>query len=178
MAELVYLYVNDNALTSLAPLSGLAALFHLEAHHNRLADVSPLSGLAGMTHLNLANNRILDASPLAGLTHLNELNLRYNLLTTMTAFPGGAVFTEADGTPYLYLEQNPLLPEVCDTQIPALETRGVVVEHDACTGPVFVPDVTGSARSEAESTSGRQRISAGWSRSSAKPSAKEPAFSP
>ncbi|HOC72864.1 MAG TPA: leucine-rich repeat domain-containing protein, partial [Candidatus Hydrogenedentes bacterium] len=101
-------------------------------------------------HLNLANNQIQDASPLAGLTHLNELNLRYNLLTTMTAFPGGAVFTEADGTPYLYLEQNPLLPEVCDTQIPALETRGVVVEHDACTGPVFVPDVTGSARSEAE----------------------------
>jgi len=150
MTALAYLYVNDNALTSLAPLSGLAALVHLEAHHNRLADVSGISGLTGLGHLNLANNVIQDAAPLAGLAGLNELNLRYNFLTTVAALPGGAVFTAAQSTPYLYLEENPLLPEVCDTQIPALETRGVVVYKDACTGPVLVPDVTGTAQSAAD----------------------------
>ncbi len=150
MTELTHLYVNDNALTSLAPLAGLPALIHLEAHHNQLADVSGISGLAGLGHLNLANNQIQDASPLAGLLNLDELNLRYNFLTTVAAFPGGAVFTAAESTPHLYLEQNPLLPEVCDTQIPALEARGVTVYKDPCTGPVLVPDVTGTAQSAAD----------------------------
>jgi Leucine-rich repeat (LRR) protein len=150
LASLEQLYLSENNVTDLSPLAGLAALEYLEIGQNSVSDVTPLAGLTGLRSLLLYNNRILDASPLAALTLLELLNLNGNHLTTLAPLVAGTVFSECTGAPTLYVQGNPLLAEVCDTQIPALEARGVTVYHNTpCTGPVYVPDVTGDALSVA-----------------------------
>lgn len=159
LSSLTTLVLSYNLITDLSPLAGLARLESLTVYENQIVDVSPLSGMDRLQYLSLNSNRIQDPSPLAGLEGLESLTLYDNHVTTLASFTAGDIFTAALGTPTLYLSMNPLLPEVCDTQIPALEARGVSVYHDVCTGPAYVPDVTGGALSAARAMRRRWRQS-------------------
>ncbi len=149
LTGLTGLYLSDNQIVDVTPLSGLTGLIVLGLYTNQIVDVAPLSGLTGLVNLLLQDNKIADAAPLAALAKLSFLSLDWNQLTTVAPLVAGTVFTEAASPPSLMLTANPLFPDVCDTQIPALEARGVTVTHDACIATATVPDVAGLARSTA-----------------------------
>ena len=84
ISELVHLerlYLEDNQLTDISPLSGLANLSRLHLNDNQLADISPLSKLTNLSELSLNSNRLTDISPLSDLVNLSILHLNYNQLT-------------------------------------------------------------------------------------------------
>ncbi|HBE18484.1 MAG TPA: hypothetical protein DDW51_12930 [Cyanobacteria bacterium UBA11367] len=78
------LYLDDNLLTDISPLSTLTKLTWLSLDNNFLTDISPLSTLTNLTELSLDNNKITDISPLSTLTNLNWLSLDNNLLTDIS----------------------------------------------------------------------------------------------
>jgi len=80
LTKLKQLYLNDNQINTIGPLSGLAALAFLNLRNNQLTDVTAISSLTTLTQLYLNNNAIVDASPIAALTALNTLDLRDNAL--------------------------------------------------------------------------------------------------
>ncbi len=61
---------NSNAISDLAPLSGLTGLTELNLQGNPLSEVSALSGLTRLTDLYLALTPLSDVSSLSGLTGL------------------------------------------------------------------------------------------------------------
>jgi len=149
LSTLLVLDLVANQIVDVTSLSGLTGLTGLYLSDNQIVDVTPLSGLTGLVNLLLQDNKIADAAPLAALAKLSFLSLDWNQLTTVAPLVAGTVFTEAASPPSLMLTANPLFPDVCDTQIPALEARGVTVTHDACIATATVPDVAGLARSTA-----------------------------
>ena len=80
MTNLTRLWLRDNSLTDVSPLSGLTRLETLSLIGNSLTDVSPLSGLTNLTRLWLIGNSLTDVSPLSGLTRLEILDLSGNSL--------------------------------------------------------------------------------------------------
>lgn len=135
LTGLVTLSLFENQITDVAPLSGLVNLADLNLATNQIVDVTPLSELEVLRGLNLGGNKIVDVEPLSGLAHLFYLNLIANQITTVASFVTGTVFTETADPPSMTLENNPLVSEVCETQIPALQERGVTVYQDACVVP-------------------------------------------
>ena len=52
------LYLNDNGIIDVSPLSDLVWLGWLDLDNNEIADISPLSGLTILTKLDLANKKL------------------------------------------------------------------------------------------------------------------------
>ncbi|WP_347138387.1 leucine-rich repeat domain-containing protein [Paracoccus sp. SSK6] len=97
------LYLFDNLVTDLRPLTGLGQLKTLNVATNRLSalppmnrslvsldfdnnlvtDLSPLSGMAVLGSLSARNNRIETMAPLAGTGPLNRIDLRDNRIGTV-----------------------------------------------------------------------------------------------
>ncbi len=94
---------NSNAISDLAPLSGLTGLTYLSLSGNAVVEVSALSGLTGLTELNLQGNRISEVSALAGLTGLTDLYLALNPLSEASSLSG---LTGLTGLTSLHLEFN------------------------------------------------------------------------
>ena len=93
-----------------------------------LGNIGPLAGLAELTILDLAGCEVSDISAMENLANLNEIVLDLNQVTDLAPLVDNTNFGEGDR---LYIRDNPLSQEaVCD-QIPALEARGVEVDHNA-----------------------------------------------
>ena len=96
---------------------------------NQIIDISPLSSLNNLTSLNLSENEISDISPLSFLTNLTKLDLEGNQISDI--FP----LVENDGLgagDEVYLKYNNLdLSEGSEdmANIKALEDRGVEVNY-------------------------------------------------
>ena len=81
--------VNSNAISDIAPLSGLTKLRTLNLSRNKVSDLSPLSDLTNLRSLNLSVNRIIsDLAPLSGLTKLRTLNLFTNKISDIAPLSG------------------------------------------------------------------------------------------
>jgi len=80
LTGLKQLYLNDNQLNAIGPLSGVTALTYLNLRNNQLTDISAISSLVNLSQLYMNNNTIIDASPIAALTALQTLDLRDNAL--------------------------------------------------------------------------------------------------
>ncbi len=91
---------NSNAISDLAPLSGLTGLTYLSLSGNAVVNVSPLAGLTNLTYLGLRGSSISEVSPLAGLTNLTWLNLSANWVVDVSPLAG------LTGLTYLYLSSN------------------------------------------------------------------------
>ena len=100
--EWVHLYLHNNQLSDISPLSDLTALEALYLHNNQLSDISPLSDLTALQRLYLHNNQLSDISPLSGLTALQTLYLDNNQLSDISPLSG---LTALEG---LYLHNNQL----------------------------------------------------------------------
>jgi hypothetical protein len=82
------LFLYDNNIVSLEPLSDLGHLSELVLAHNCIADISPLAGLTKLGSLMLGSNEIEDVSPFSNLSHLNLLMLDDNRIKDVSALAG------------------------------------------------------------------------------------------
>ncbi len=64
------------AITSFAPLAGMAGLTYLRLWETQISDLSPLSGLTAMEYLDLDTTQISDIAPLRALAALKTLDIR------------------------------------------------------------------------------------------------------
>ena len=78
LVNLKELYLWNNQIADLTPLSALVHLKALGLSNNQIADLTPLSALVKLKTLNLDNNQIADLNPLSALVNLKVLWLRDN----------------------------------------------------------------------------------------------------
>jgi hypothetical protein len=82
LTELTDLYLANNLIVNILPLSSLAKLTFLNLDNNHVATISPLSSLTGLVQLKMQSNNISNVTPLAALTNLTLLDLPFNSITT------------------------------------------------------------------------------------------------
>ena len=135
------LYLNDNQISNLSPISGLQRLRRLSLNKNNVSDVGALSGLTKLQWLRLNDNRISTVRPLDALENLKTLELANNRFTD--AEPLGAL----TGLVHLRLDGNPIdvdtvpeelkglidMPDVQATGFQQLDVNrdGIVDQNDA-----------------------------------------------
>ena len=141
--DLITLWLHDNNINDLSPLSGLSALTWLQADNNQIADLRPLAALASLDKLGLGGNKINDLTPLTGLTLLDELNLASNMISDVGPLVANTGLASSD---VVDLTGNPLSQAALCTDIPDLEARGVEVWHDgSCSGAGLAVSIMGPA---------------------------------
>jgi Leucine-rich repeat (LRR) protein len=148
LASLAAIGASDNRISDIAPLSGITNLTQLSLGNDQVTDLQPLAGLANLEFLYLNGNGFTSLSALASLTHLSELyaganritdvspvqnltsllylNLDLNQIADLAPIVANTGLTAGDE---IWVRMNPLSPEAINTQIPALEARGVTVHH-------------------------------------------------
>lgn len=82
--SLHYLNINNNNLTTLAPIQKFTSLKYLYANSNQITDISPISGMKHIERIELSNNQIEDPNPAFSSKFLNYLDLSHNKLVDHT----------------------------------------------------------------------------------------------
>jgi hypothetical protein len=128
LTKLELLNLSKTGLGNVGPLAGLTNLEKLYLNDcQNIVDVSALSGLSNLWELDLRFNAVVDAGPLANLSHLKTLNLEWNQIQSVASFVTGTIFTIESGCT-LFLSGNiNISATACNTEIPAIESRGVTV---------------------------------------------------
>jgi len=103
----------------------LSALTSLDASGRSIADLSGLEYCTGLTTLTLSNNQIEALGALKGLTELSVLALDGNRICALGALVENGGLAAGDS---VSLGGNGLTSVACGTEIPALVSRGVVVD--------------------------------------------------
>ncbi|MFH2048889.1 MAG: leucine-rich repeat domain-containing protein [bacterium] len=127
--NLPYLTDVHFALLSLTDISFMSHLTHIQICHlnsNQISSITPLADLTALIGLDLQFNQISDLTPLSGLINLQSLMLGDNNITDIQPLLDNIGLGTGD---IVYLNDNPLSQQAIDVQIPALQTRGVVVYH-------------------------------------------------
>jgi len=88
------LYLSENKISDLRPLSALTNLSYLELWENEVSDLTPLSKLTNLNHLHLSYNKIRSITPLSNLTNLTELYLYKNKIRSITPLSNLTNLTE------------------------------------------------------------------------------------
>jgi Leucine-rich repeat (LRR) protein len=88
LSNLDNLGLSNNEISNLSPLSSLTNLKNLFLASNQLSNLSPISGLTNLTMLNLWANQISNISPLSSLTNLDTLYLAGNQVSDVSALSG------------------------------------------------------------------------------------------
>jgi Leucine-rich repeat (LRR) protein len=129
LQEIVGLDVGQSGVSDLTPLSALSELTSLTVSFSRVKDLSPLSTLTTLTNLAAQYNQISDLAPIANLTKLKTLGLRGNPVCDLSPLVSGSVLGDTAGPiqPALDLADTLLSSTACSQQIPALESRGILV---------------------------------------------------
>ena len=159
LTNLTRLGLEGNMISDISALVGLTNLTWLRLPHNSISDISALMGLTHLTTLMLTQNNISDISPLSGLTHLTKLHLHRNTISDILALSGLTELTElrlernsiSDLSPLVAntglgggdtvnVRSNPLSDQSINTHIPALQSRGVMVEYDGFMNGFMIPD--------------------------------------
>lgn len=79
--NLGYLYMDNNQVSDLTPLSGLTKLETLQLNNNQISNLGSLSGLTNLKYLVMDNNQVSDLTPLSDLTNLEMLQLNNNQIS-------------------------------------------------------------------------------------------------
>jgi len=116
-----------NQISGITPLSALTGVRYLYLNDNRISDITPLSGLTGLSSLYLQDNRVGDIATLSGLTDLRHIDLDRNRITDLQPLVDNAGLDDGED---VRVRGNLLSSDALNVQIPALEARGVTVEHD------------------------------------------------
>lgn len=85
MNNLKILWLNDNSITNLQPISELTSLVELHLGNNNISDISSLAKLKNLTMLSIKTNCISDISALEGLTGLKTLSFSDNNISDISA---------------------------------------------------------------------------------------------
>ncbi|MEG4088243.1 leucine-rich repeat domain-containing protein [Microcoleus sp. Pol12B4] len=94
LSNLTELYLYNNLIRDITPLSALTNLTSLSLGYNPIRDITPLSALTNLTKLSLYSHQITDITPLSGLSNLTELHLTSNQITDITPLSGLTNLTE------------------------------------------------------------------------------------
>ncbi|MDK2462986.1 leucine-rich repeat domain-containing protein, partial [Aphanizomenon sp. PH219] len=81
LTKLTSLYLGENKISDIKPLSNLTNLTELSLSVNKISDIKPLSNLTKLTSLSLEQNQISDIKPLSNLTKLTSLSLEQNQIS-------------------------------------------------------------------------------------------------
>ena len=117
----------NNSVSDLSPLAGLTNLTHLWLGDNSISDISAVIGLTNLEFLYLADNSISDISPLIGLTQLTYLDIGDNSISDISPLVENTGLGNED---FVDVTGNPLSAPSINTHIPALQSRGVMIEFD------------------------------------------------
>ena len=130
LAGLTYLWelrLANNSISDISALAGLTRLTFLELGGNNITNISAIEGLTSLTELYLDNNSISDISAVGGLTDLTELSLYNNSISDLSPLVGNKGLGHGD---WVDVRGNPLDALSINAHIPALQSRGVIVEFD------------------------------------------------
>ena len=135
LTELQRLELGYTTISDLSPLAALTELQHLDLRGNPITDLSPLTGLTQLKTLQLWNTPIvpiLDFSVLTMLTQLQRLELGYTTISDLSPL---AALTELQ---HLDIRGNPLSYTAINTDIPALQAKGISVQFDNVAHPALL----------------------------------------
>jgi hypothetical protein len=124
LTNLETLTFGNNRIAEIDVLAGLPNLTSLYLNGNRVAGISALTSLTELTYLYLAANLLTDVKSLQGLANLQSLSLDVNQITDLAPLVANAGLAAGD---VIWVRMNPLSQEAIQTQIPALQARGVTV---------------------------------------------------
>ena len=105
----------------------LYGLTTLNAFSSGIADLSGLDQCPALTILSLYNNSITSLTPLAGLLSLNYLDVNTNQITDVSPLVTNVNSGGLAGGAQVILNNNPLGSQALNTDIPYLQSKGVVV---------------------------------------------------
>ena len=83
VTQLQYLYLDDTAITTLAPLVGMASLRELSFSFTRVASLEPLKDLRRLETLSLVDSPVTDLAPLSGMPVLRSLVINGARVTSL-----------------------------------------------------------------------------------------------
>ena len=75
LTELTLLELSENPINDIKPLTKLKNLSRLECRNAQIRDITPIARLTSLRKIDLTGNPISDIAPLTGLTNLSELHL-------------------------------------------------------------------------------------------------------
>ena len=127
LTNLIWLDIGGNNLSNISPVTELINLTALRLWRNNIEDISPVADLTHLTELNLNHNNISNISAVAGLTNLTKLNLSSNFITDISSLVANTGLGSGDT---VHVRENRLSYQSIHTHIPALQSRGVIVEFD------------------------------------------------
>ena len=107
--------------------SDMTALPSLEAIESNISNLTGLEHAINLTWLHLRDNSISDISAVSGLTNLRTLGLYGNSISDLSALVANTGLGSGDTVD---VRVNPLSSVSIDMYIPALQSRGVIVEFD------------------------------------------------
>lgn len=120
------LYLGGMNLVNIDFVARLTSLRNLSLEINHIYSAEALRALVKLESVSLMQNEIVDIGPLAGLVNLRELNLAKNRIADLQALLDNTGLGAGD---HVDVRENPLSASALGVQIPALEARGVVVQH-------------------------------------------------
>ncbi len=128
LTNLTWLDLDNNSISDISPVAGLTNLTGLYLDNNSISDISSVVGLTNLGQLDLSNNSISDISPISGLTNLGQLRLRNNLISDLSSLVENMGLGDTLGVAdSVDVSENPLNSTSINTDIPALQNRGVEV---------------------------------------------------
>ncbi len=90
------LYVGNNQIADLTPISKMPQLEGLGIEKNGIKEISLLSSLKNLTALYARNNELTDIAPLASMTELKELKISGNKISDLSALKGLTKLNDVD----------------------------------------------------------------------------------
>ena len=94
--NLLWLLLGNNQISDLSPLSSLTNLQDLDLHDNQISELDSLSSLVNVTELDLQDNLISNLSPLSSLTNVQDLDLQDNQISDLSPLNALINLTELD----------------------------------------------------------------------------------
>lgn len=90
------MYLPENRIKDIAPLSHIDAINELDLSDNQIADISGLSNLKSVSELDLGNNKITDITPLSNLKRADYISLAYNPISDISPLNSLKVYSHYD----------------------------------------------------------------------------------
>ena len=126
LTTLTELSISWTDVTDLSPIAGLENLDTLYLWGLGIQDISAVAMLEKLTVIILGDNAIQDISPLTNLVNLDLVLLDNNEISDISPLVDNPGIGSGDE---VLVNYNPLSEVSCAVHIPALESRGVFVEH-------------------------------------------------
>lgn len=84
VSTVVEIKLDNNSISDITGLSGIASIDRLYLNNNNITDLSPLSSITSFTTINLSNNSVQDLSVFSAFTSIGTLSLYGNQISDIS----------------------------------------------------------------------------------------------